>query len=210
MSRNSIGSSLNRKTRAQRMRLHAAFCEVSRRSMHGGRDVTTYTLACLKWGKHRLQRGGVLVRDAPDMKDVRRGRAAAQNIVPSTTGAAEAVIQAIPELRGKFQAESIRVPTITGSISITSALLEKKTDAKKVNEIFKKAAKDARWAKVLRVTKDQIVSSDIVGEPYGAIIDLSLTQVLENDFVKIFSWYDNESGYTATLAEHVRRVAESL
>ncbi len=148
--------------------------------------------------------------DAPDMKDVRRGRAAAQNIVPSTTGAAEAVIQAIPELRGKFQAESIRVPTITGSISITSALLEKKTDAKKVNEIFKKAAKDARWAKVLRVTKDQIVSSDIVGEPYGAIIDLSLTQVLEKDFFKIFSWYYNVSGYTATLAEHVRRVAESL
>ena len=128
----------------------------------------------------------------------------------STTGAAEAVIQSMPELEGKFQAESIRVPTITGSISITSALVEKSTTREKVNEVFKKAAKDSRWAKVLKVTEDPIVSSDIVGEPYGAIIDLSLTQVLGDDLVKVFSWYDNESGYTATLVEHVKRVAESL
>ena len=148
--------------------------------------------------------------DGPDMKDPRRGRAAALNIVPSTTGAAEAVIQSIPELEGKFQAESIRVPTITGSISITSAFVEKSTMREKVNEVFKKAAKDPRWDKVLKVTEDPIVSSDIVGEPYGAIIDLSLTQVLGGDLVKVFSWYDNESGYTATLVEHVKRVAESL
>ena len=148
--------------------------------------------------------------DGPDMKDPRRGRAAALNIVPSTTGAAEAVIQSIPELEGKFQAESIRVPTITGSISITSAFVEKSTMREKVNEVFKKAAKDPRWAKVLKVTEDPIVSSDIVGEPYGAIIDLSLTQVLGDDLVKVFSWYDNEAGYTATLVEHVKRVAESL
>ena len=148
--------------------------------------------------------------DAPDMKDVRRGRAAAVNIIPSTTGAAEAVIQSIPGLKGKFQAESIRVPTITGSISITSALVDKKTDVKKVNEVFRKAAKDPRWSKVLKVTEDPIVSSDIVGEPYGAIIDSSLTQVLGGDLVKVFSWYDNESGYTATLVEHVRRIAENL
>jgi len=148
--------------------------------------------------------------DGPDMKDPRRGRAAALNIVPSTTGAAEAVIQSIPELEGKFQAESIRVPTITGSISITSAFVEKSTTREKVNEVFKKAAKDPRWAKVLKVTEDPIVSSDIVGEPYGAIVDATLTQVLGGDLVKVFSWYDNESGYTATLVEHVRRVAESL
>ena len=148
--------------------------------------------------------------DGPDAKDVRRGRAAAVNIVPSTTGAAEAVIDAIPELEGKFQAESIRVPTITGSISITSALVEKKTSIKEVNEIFKKAAKDSRWAKVLKVTNDPIVSSDIIGEPYGAIVDLSLTKVLDADFIKVFSWYDNETGYTATLVEHVRRVAEVI
>src|SRR3989338_2057332 len=102
--------------------------------------------------------------DGPDTKDPRRGRAAAINIIPSTTGATEAVIQSIPELKGKFQAESIRVPTITGSISITSVLVEKKTDAKKVNEFFERAAKDPRWSKVLKVTEDPIVSSDIVGE----------------------------------------------
>lgn len=148
--------------------------------------------------------------DAPDMKDVRRGRAAAVNIIPSTTGAAEAVIQAIPELKGKFQAESIRVPTITGSISITSALVEKKASVKAVNDVFKKASRESRWSKVLKVTEDPIVSSDIVGEPYGAIIDLSLTQVLGDDLVKVFSWYDNEAGYTATLVEHVRRIAGTL
>ena len=148
--------------------------------------------------------------DGPDLKDLRRGRAAAVNIVPSTTGAAEAVIQSIPELEGKFQAESIRVPTITGSISVTTALVEKKTTREAVNDVFKKAAKDSRWSKILKVTEDPIVSSDIVGEPYGAITDLSLTQVLGNDLVKVFSWYDNEAGYTATLVEHVRRVVESL
>ena len=148
--------------------------------------------------------------DGPDMKDPRRGRAAAINIVPSTTGAAEAVIQSIPELEGKFQAESIRVPTITGSISITSAFVDKPTTREKVNEVFKKAARDQRWAKVLKVTEDPIVSSDIVGEPYGAIVDTMLTQVLGDDLVKVFSWYDNEAGYTATLVEHIRRVAENL
>src|SRR3989338_9182429 len=148
--------------------------------------------------------------DGPDEKDQRRSRAAAANIVPSSTGAAEAVIQAITELEGKFNAESIRVPTITGSISITSAFVEKSTTCEEVNEVFKKAAKNQRWAKVLKVTEDPIVSSDIVGEPYGAIVDLSLTQVLGGDLVKVFSWYDNEAGYTATLVEHVRRVADML
>src|SRR3989344_245207 len=148
--------------------------------------------------------------DGPDIKDPRRGRAAAVNIIPSTTGATEAVIQSIPELKGKFQAESIRVPTITGSISITTALVEKKTTREEVNELFKKEAAKPRWAHVLKVTEDPIVVTDIVGEPYGAIIDLSLTQVLGGDLVKIFSWYDNEAGYTATLVEHVRRVASTL
>ena len=148
--------------------------------------------------------------DGPDMKDPRRGRAAALNIIPSTTGAAEAVIQSIPELAGKFQAESIRVPVITGSISITTALVEKKTTREEVNELFKKEAAKPRWAHVLKVTEDPIVVTDIIGEPYGAIVDATLTQVLGDDLVKVFSWYDNEAGYTATLVEHVRRVAENL
>lgn len=148
--------------------------------------------------------------DSPDGKDLRRGRAAAVNIIPSTTGAAEAVVQSIPELAGKFDAVSMRVPTITGSLSVTTALVEKKTTVEKVNDIFKKAAQDSRWVKVLKVTEDPIVSTDIIGEPYGAIIDLGLTRVIDDDLVKVFSWYDNEGGYTATLIEHVKRVAENL
>lgn len=145
--------------------------------------------------------------DGPDEKDLRRGRAAAVNIVPSTTGAAEAVIDSIPELNGKFNAESLRIPTITGSVSVISALLEKKTSVEELNKVFEDAAKNKIWSKTLKTTRDPIVSTDIIGEPYGAIIDLSLTKVLDGDFVKVFSWYDNEAGYTATLIEHVRRIS---
>lgn len=148
--------------------------------------------------------------DAPDAKDPRRGRAAAVNIVPSTTGAAEAVIQAIPELEGKFDAVAIRVPTITGSLSMITALVEKDVTPEKINSVFKAAAGEERWSKVLKVTEDPVVSTDIIGEPYGAIVDLQLTRVVDKNLVKVFSWYDNEAGYTATLAEHVRRVAQSL
>jgi len=129
------------------------------------------------------------------------------NIVPSSTGAAEAVIQSIPELEGKFDAVAIRVPTISGSYSIVTALVERETSAAEVNAIFKKAASDPRWSKILAVTEDPLVSSDILGQPYGAIIDLALTKVVDRDLVKVFSWYDNEAGYTATLIEHVKRIA---
>ncbi|MBI2055638.1 MAG: type I glyceraldehyde-3-phosphate dehydrogenase [Candidatus Sungbacteria bacterium] len=148
--------------------------------------------------------------DGPDAKDVRRGRAAAVNIVPSTTGASEAVVQAIPALAGKFDAEAIRVPTVAGSLSVVSALLKKSTDVKAVNGVFEKAAKESRWANILKVTEDPLVSTDIIGEPYGAIVDLGLTRVVDGDLVQISSWYDNEAGYAATLIEHVRSVAAAL
>ena len=148
--------------------------------------------------------------DAPDAKDPRRGRAAAVNIVPSTTGAAKAVVQAIPELAGKFDAIAIRVPTITGSLSAITALTERPTSREEINDIFQKASHEERWEKILKITYDPIVSSDIIGEPYGAIIDASLTKVVDGNLVKVFSWYDNEAGYTATLIEHVRRVADTL
>lgn len=148
--------------------------------------------------------------DAPDAKDPRRGRAAAVNIVPSTTGAAEAVIQAIPELAGKFDAISMRVPTITGSLSASTVLLGKQVTIEQVNAAFREAAQNPRWQKILKVTEDPVVSTDIIGEPYGAIIDLPLTRVVDGDLVEVFSWYDNEAGYTATLVEHMRRVAAAL
>ena len=148
--------------------------------------------------------------DGPDAKDVRRGRAAAVNIVPSTTGAAEAVIQAIPELEGKFDASAIRIPTITGSLSVITALVDKETTKDALNAIFKKAVAVSRWSKVVKTTNDPIVSTDIIGEPYGAIIDLSLTKVIGGNLAQVYSWYDNEAGYTATLVEHVRRVGAIL
>ncbi len=148
--------------------------------------------------------------DGPDPKDVRRGRAAAANIVPSTTGAADSVIQTIPELKGLFDGIAIRVPVITGSISMMTALVGRATTKEEVNEAFKKAVQDARWSRVMKVTEDQIVSSDIIGEPFGAIVDLGLTKVVDGDLVTVYSWYDNEAGYTAALMEHVRRVAERI
>ena len=148
--------------------------------------------------------------DGPDAKDPRRGRAAAANIVPSTTGAAEAVIQSIPELEGKFQAESVRVPTLTGSLSIMTVLTEKKTSVDEINKVFLRAASEPRWRASLKTINDPIVSTDIIGEPYGAIVDLTLTRTLGDDLIKVFSWYDNEAGYTATLVEHVRRIVKQI
>ena len=148
--------------------------------------------------------------DGADSKDLRRGRAGAVNIVPSSTGAAEAVIQAIPDLAGKFDAVSVRVPSITGSLSVISAHVGKKITREEVNRIFKNAAAEPRWKNVIKYTEDPLVSSDIVGEPYAAIFDSLLTKVLDGDLVNVYSWYDNEAGYSATLMEHVRRVAQHI
>ena len=144
--------------------------------------------------------------DSPDAKDVRRGRAAAVNIVPSTTGAAIAVGEAYEPLRGKFDAVSLRVPVISGSISVTVVHLDKKVTAEEVNKAFEKACKTLRWSKIVKATYDELVSTDIIGEPYGAIVDLGMTKVIGDDLVQVLSWYDNEAGYTATLIEHVKRL----
>jgi len=116
--------------------------------------------------------------DGSGAREIRLNRAAPVNIIPSTTGAAKAVIQALPGLAGKFKASSIRVPVIVGSLSIITALLEKKTTTEEVNDIFRKAARSDQWSKILSATEDPIVSTDVIGQPYGAIIDLALTDVL--------------------------------
>jgi len=138
--------------------------------------------------------------------DFRRGRAAAQNIVPSNTGAAIAVTRAIKDLEGKFDGIAMRVPVVTGSIADITFISKRKTSVEEINEIFKRAVKEPRWQGILAVTEDQIVSSDVVGEPYGAIVDLKFTKVIDGDLVKVLSWYDNEWGYVATLVKHVLNV----
>lgn len=151
-----------------------------------------------------------LVDGPTKSRDVRRGRAAGVNIVPSFTGATIAVERAVDAIKGKFGGVAFRVPIITGSISAITALVEKPTTVEGVNEIFKKAEKDKKWAGIMRTTDEQIVSTDIIGEPYGAVIDLNLTQVTDGDLVTVFAWYDNEAGYTNTLVEHVLKVVELL
>jgi glyceraldehyde 3-phosphate dehydrogenase len=139
-------------------------------------------------------------------KDFRRGRAGAFNIVPSTTGAAEATVRVIPEMKGKFDGISIRVPVICGSLSDITMVTERPTSVEEVNNIFKEEAQKPKWQGIIKVVEDQIVSSDIIGQPYGAIIDLTLTKVVDGDLVKVFSWYDNEYGYCAMLIKHIERL----
>lgn len=143
-------------------------------------------------------------------KDYRLGRAAAQNISPSTTGAAIAVTRAFHELAGKFDGIAIRVPAVTGSLADITFIAKRDTTVEEVNEIFRTAAKDPKWKNILKVTDEQIVSSDVIGEPFGAIVDLGFTKVVGGNLVKVLSWYDNEAGYVATLVEHAKRVAKLL
>ncbi len=140
-------------------------------------------------------------------KDFRRGRAAAQNMSPSTTGAAIAVARVIKEIDGKFDGIAIRVPTVAGSIADITFVAKRKTTVEEVNSILEKASMMPRWKGILKVTTEQLVSSDILGEPYGAIVDLNFTKVVDGDLVKVLSWYDNEFGYVSTLVKHVLAIA---
>jgi glyceraldehyde 3-phosphate dehydrogenase len=153
---------------------------------------------------------GIVDGPVREGKDYRRGRAAAHNISPSTTGAAIAVTRAIKELKGRFDGMAFRVPTLTGSLSDITFIAKRKTSAEEINQILRDAAALPRWQGILKVTEEQLVSSDIVGEPYGAIVDLNFTKVVDGNLVKVLSWYDNEAGYVATLVKHVMKVAEYL
>lgn len=140
------------------------------------------------------------LQDAPH-RDLRRARAAGQNIVPTTTGAAISVTKVIPELAGMFDGLSFRVPTIVVSITDFTFLLKKKTTAEELNAVLETASGEARYAGVLAVTREPLVSSDFIGNPYSSIVDLSLTKVVDGDLVKVIAWYDNEWGYANRLVE---------
>ncbi len=136
-------------------------------------------------------------------KDMRRSRAAAQNIIPTTTGAAKATTQVIPELKGLFDGLAIRVPVVTGSISDLTFLVEKETTVKEVNQVIKDASSSERWKNIIAWTQEPLVSSDIVGRRESTIVDLGLTQVVDKDMIKILTWYDNEWGYSNRLMEQM-------
>jgi glyceraldehyde 3-phosphate dehydrogenase len=141
--------------------------------------------------------------DGPSKKDMKEGRAAAQNIVPTSTGAAIAVTKAYPALSGKFDGISLRVPVPAGSIADITFIAKRPTSVEEVNGMLKEAAADPRWKGVFTVTEEELVSSDIVGERFASIADLGMTRVVDGTLVKVLAWYDNEAGYTHTLVEHV-------
>ncbi|HEY5587965.1 MAG TPA: type I glyceraldehyde-3-phosphate dehydrogenase [Candidatus Paceibacterota bacterium] len=148
--------------------------------------------------------------DGPSKKDLREGRAAAQNIIPSSTGAAIAVTEAFPVLKDLFDGISIRVPVPAGSIVDVTFIAKRDTTKEEVNEIMKKAALDPRWEKLFAVTEDHLVSSDILGDSHASIADLELTRVVGGNLVKVMGWYDNEMGYTHTLIDHVVKTGQSI
>ncbi len=139
-------------------------------------------------------------------KDLRRARAAAVNIVPTTTGAAIATTETIPSLKGKFDGMAVRVPTPVGSLVDMVCVTRKKVDEKTVNNVFKKAAKSAKLKKYFAVSEEPLVSSDYVGNPASSTVDLTCTKVVDGDLLKVISWYDNEWGYSnrlVDLCEHI-------
>ncbi|MFA6909064.1 MAG: type I glyceraldehyde-3-phosphate dehydrogenase [Patescibacteria group bacterium] len=143
-------------------------------------------------------------------KDLRRARAAAHNIVPTTTGAAISTGETIPQLKGLFDGLAIRVPTIDGSLADFTFLVGKKVTVDQVNDALKKAAASRALRGILEVTEEPIVSSDIIGNRHSSIVDLSLTKVVDGDLVKVIAWYDNEMGYSQRLIELVQRVGKQL
>lgn len=145
------------------------------------------------------------LQDGPH-KDLRRARAAAQNIVPTTTGAAKATTEVIPELKGLFDGLAIRVPTPVVSLSDFTFLLKKKVTVDEVNHILSQSADQHRYKGILEVTTEPIVSTDLIGNSASAVVDLSLTQVVDGDLVKVVAWYDNEFGYSNRLVEMALKV----
>ena len=143
-------------------------------------------------------------------KDLRRARAAAENIVPTTTGAAVSTTETIPELKGLFDGRALRVPVATGSITDFTFLVKKNVTVEEVNSAFKEASQNALYKGILGVTEEPYVSSDIIGRSESAIVDLGLTQVIAGNLVKVFAWYDNEWGYANRLIEQVIRVGRTL
>lgn len=148
--------------------------------------------------------------DGPSKKDLREGRAAAQNIVPSSTGAAIAVTKAFPELEGLFDGISIRVPVPAGSIVDVTFIAKRPTTRDEVNGILARAAFDPRWMNVFTVTTEPLVSSDILGNSHASIADLEMTRVVGGNLVKVMGWYDNEMGYTHTLVDHVIKTGKTI
>jgi glyceraldehyde 3-phosphate dehydrogenase len=142
-------------------------------------------------------------------QDFRRGRAAAANLVPASTGAAIATTRALPELEGKFNGLAVRVPVPVGSLADIVFIAARDTSVEEVNQIFREEAGSDRYREVLAVTHEPIVSSDIIQDDHASIVDLSMTQVVDRDLVKIMSWYDNEWGYANQMVREALQLSNA-
>lgn len=149
------------------------------------------------------------LQDAP-AKDLREGRAAAENIVPTTTGAATAVALTVPTLKGKFDGLSVRVPTPVVSLSDLTMLLRRNTTIEEINELFKKESKEPYYQGILGVSEEPLVSSDYIGNSTSGTVDLLLTNVVDGNLAKVVVWYDNEWGYSNRLVELVADVGKMI
>ncbi|WP_299896983.1 glyceraldehyde 3-phosphate dehydrogenase NAD-binding domain-containing protein [uncultured Aquimarina sp.] len=141
--------------------------------------------------------------DAPSKKNPRMGRAGAVNLTPTTTGAAIATTKALPQFEGKFDGIAVRTPVPVGSVSDVTFIAERNTTAEEINKILEEEAKTDRYLKVLDVTYEPIVSSDIQMNPYASTVDASMTRVVDGDLVKIMIWYDNEWGFTNQMIRQI-------
>lgn len=150
-----------------------------------------------------------VLQDAPS-KDLREGRNAAENIVPTTTGAAIAVTKTLPQLEGKFDGLSIRVPTPVVSISDVTVLLGKDATVEEINNAFKKASADPFYQGILGVSEEPLVSRDYIGNSHSGVVDLLLTKVVGGNLAKVMVWYDNEWGYSNRLVELVADVGKAI
>jgi glyceraldehyde 3-phosphate dehydrogenase len=146
------------------------------------------------------------VVDGP-RRQFRRGRAAGANLVPTTTGAALATTRALPQYAGLFDGIALRAPVPIGSIADITLLASRKTSVGEVNQVLTEEAATDRYAGVLGVSRDPLVSSDIIGDPRASIVDLELTKVIDGDLVKVLSWYDNEWGYANQMLREARSLA---
>ena len=145
--------------------------------------------------------------DGPQKK-VRRGRAGAANLVPTSTGAAKAAGKALPDIEGKFDGVAVRAPVAVGSLADIVFVTEKAVTVEEINEIFREEAQNERYRGVLGVAEDEFVSSDIIMDPRASIVDTAMTQVVDNDLVKVMSWYDNEWGYAAQMVKEAVRLVK--
>ncbi len=138
--------------------------------------------------------------DSPSKK-MRRGRAGAVNLVPTSTGAAQATTKVLTDMKGKFDGVAVRVPVPVGSITDIIFLTDKKTSVDEVNTIFKGEANSEKYKGILDVSEEELVSTDIIKNPAASIVDLTMTQVVDGDMVKVMAWYDNEWGYASQMVK---------